>query len=105
MHDTRMTTRIRAAALCVVCDPTAVTDPNRWYTTECYPSQLAYCLLSSPGAVYVLYTVARVRAKKVDDLLKGFGRGLTYFQYFLTDFSGNLRIPSPIIPPNTHKGG
>ena len=103
-----MTTRIRrrAAALCVVCDPTAVTDPNRWYTTECYPSQLVPTVCSQALVLYTYCIRSRACArKKVDDLLKGFGRGLTYFQYFLTDFSGNLRIPSPIIPPNTHKGG
>ena len=97
-----MTTRIRAGALCVVCDRTAVTAPNRWYTTECHPSQLTYYLLSSPGAVYGR---ARAREEKIDGLLKDFGRGLKYLRYFLTDFSENLRIPSPITPPNTHQGG
>ena len=94
-HDDENQPPGRRSCLYVVCDPTAVTDPNRWYTTECYPSQLAYCLLSSPGAVYVLYTVARVRAKKKSTIYLGVSDADLYISSIFLQIS--LKISESIL--------
>ena len=70
-------------------------------------TQINLCVLGvHPGPIPTsVYGRARAREEKIDDLLREYGRGLKYLRKFSTDFSENLRIPSPIIPPNSHQGG